>query len=169
MIDLHVASTFLDDDPLANLDVGAGQAVIEALAVAVYADADTNVEEETELHAILTNLSWSWSHQLVADEYIPKAMRLAKSVSSDQSRLYFLAEHIAERIDPGAYEHLFRLLIRITTADGDINRQEKLMLGAFSYAFRIPEPRALTLFDQALRRLRKQRLSRARGGAAERT
>ena len=72
----------------------------------------------------------------------------------DEEALTDLADEIADRLPEPVFEAVYRMMVDITTSDGEVNDDERLVLGAFAYAFGLSDDRMAEIYDEALREAR---------------
>ena len=137
--------------PFDDVDGDEARAIVDALALAVYADQEINEEEEAEIVALVRAMKWAWAEPLLDDGYVTEALDQAEKIVEDDDGVKEAARDIAERLHDGRYVYLFEMLARIVAADREVTYAETDFMLAFSEAFDIPPPVAADIVDHAER------------------
>lgn len=122
--------------PFDDVEVEEAHAIVDALALAVYADQEIGDDEEKEINELVGEMQWSWAVNLLSDGYVSEALSKAKTIV-DEERVPEAAATIAKAIHDGRYPYLFEMLARIVVVDREVTYSETDFINAFAEAFGI--------------------------------
>lgn len=134
--------------PFDDVDESEARAVVDSMALAVFADGEINDDEEIEINELVSEMRWSWAEDLLADDYVKTSLAKAQEIVASND-LAAAAKSIAERLDDGRYHYLFEMLARIIASDGTVEDSEKSFLMVVASEFEISEATADDIIDVA--------------------
>lgn len=134
--------------PFDDVDAAEARAIVDALALAVYADHEINDDEEIEINELVSEMQWSWADDLLSEGYVAMALTKAKEVVDDDG-VAEAAGDIADVVDDGRYPYLFEMLARIVVADREVTYSETDFIAAFAAAFEMDPALAAEIVEDA--------------------
>jgi hypothetical protein len=148
----EILQSWLTDRDIQELGGSEVRAVIDALALAVYADFEVNIEEEVELESLLMALPRP-TGGTDREAEMEEAKTWAANVESAESLSAFI-DSVATRLPKKVYDKVYAMVVTITVADRELLPDEETVLAAFAEGFGISERRAAEITAGTLRRLR---------------
>ena len=140
---------WMTDRDLQDLTRGEVDAVIDALAMGVFADFEVNSYEEDEFSALLTALTWGRQSSGTFQAQAETARFKAQAMGSEEALEDFAAD-IASRLPKTVVEKVYSMLASIAAADNELNSDEEAVLAAFANAFGIGADRADAIYKRTL-------------------
>lgn len=141
--------TWRNDEALESLVAEEAEAIIDALAMAVYADFEYNEYEAEELAELVSSMPWAWAQELDERSYSVTALELAAEVQTEDA-LTTYCNKVAEQLPEEVYPTVYRMMVDITTSDGEVNEDERLVLAAFAYALALSDDEADAIYNAGL-------------------
>ena len=150
----RIAHRWSSDPVLRDLDVEDAQHVIDAIALAVFADMEIDESEEETLEELVDQLVLpaSWSEAVELRAYAAASCREA-ALMSGFDMLRERALDIGARIPVEAQPQVFSMLVAVTVADREMAEGEGELLTAFVEAFELSEDEAEQIYEETLEAL----------------
>ena len=124
-----VFSQVFSDELLAELDQEQCEALVDAIAIAVYADFDASEDEELEAKLLLNDLPLAWENAEAAEHYLDQAMRRASRLPDHELKDAIV--DVADRIPAEAWPKVYEFVAAVVYADQDRNLDEDVVLRTF--------------------------------------
>ncbi len=146
---------WLTDRDLMDLSDGEVLAVVDALALAIYADFSVNRFEDDAFESLVTALTWGrGGEDGPLDRPVEVARMRAGAVTTPEA-LDAFAANVAGRLPASALEKVYSMIVTIAVADNEIKSEEEDLLSSFAGAFGIKAERAEAIYRATLRALNK--------------
>ena len=128
------------DDALRELDAAGCEAIIDALALVMYADDEASFLELSELELLLHALPWALSAPGEVERYTEQAVRRAQSLRSASARHAQVSDIAARLPSPHARKQTLMMAAAMAQANFHTSVAERALLMALADAFVLPRP-----------------------------
>ena len=136
----------LDAADFSAMDDAQRLAVLEALVVGVIADGQINADETRRFDEIVLGLPWGFDRAVLGAMIQGAHERLAGLKTAVDIHDYLVS--LAKRLPSEAVrEKVIFTMATLMSSDGDFNRAEKNVVGAFVMAFGIPSDRVVAITE----------------------
>lgn len=137
------------EDALRELDHAGCEAIIDALALVMYADDEASFLELSELELLLHALPWALSAPGEVERYTEQAVRRAQSLQGAQAR-HAQVSDIADRLRSArARKQTLAMAAAMAQANFHTSVAERALLMALADAFELPRPIASAILSDA--------------------
>lgn len=141
------AAQTLTKEELASLSPDQQDAVLEALVVAVVADAHVGADEVARFNKEIDRIPWAQPKEAIVEK-AQAAQAKVMALKTDEERIALL-KSIAGRLSAAPVaEKTVGMMARVMTADGTASPTDKNVLAAFALAFGIPAERLAAITTQ---------------------
>jgi hypothetical protein len=148
----RIERRWLADDAIQALTIPQTHTLIQAMALAIYANHRRGHTEEDTFDALLLTLPCGWGEIRELDEYAVRACKEAALIGDEallDSRISEVAAATPEAVRP----QLFAMLIALTVADRVLDPEEIHALNRFAAAFGFDDARTEALYSDTLEAL----------------
>jgi len=140
---------WLADRDLQELSPDHTRAIIDALALAVYADLNVDEQEEEAFDSLVLSLPCGWSEVEDLDIHASKAVKAAATIGSVEG-LRARANEIAATIPEHVRDQVFSMLIAVAVADLEMHEHEVTALTVFGEAFGFDQAKADMIYADTI-------------------
>ena len=146
---------WLTDRDLQDLAEAEVKAVIDALALALYADFKINTCENDEFESLLMVLSWGRDPSAFDSARYAEVARMKAGAVKDPEALDAYARDVAARLHGTVREKCYSMIVTLTVADNELSTDEEDVLRTFAKAFDIDDARSEAIYQATLKALNK--------------
>lgn len=134
----------LTKEELASLSPDQQDAVLEALVVAVVADAQVGTDEVARFNKEIGSIPWAQPKEAIVEK-AQAAQARVMAIKTDEERIALMKSIAARLPEAPIAEKTVGMMARVMTADKIASPTDKNVLAAFALAFGIPAERLATL------------------------
>lgn len=145
---MKLAGQMRGDPVLKDLDEEQVEAVIQVLALAVYADAEVGLMEKTEFDDMMVKLPWMEDKETKVETLTKRAMARAKEARADDAIREMAGEAATRLGEPAVRERVYRMAATIACVDLHLHPDESRVLKHLAEAFAIDEGDAQRIIEE---------------------
>ena len=143
----RIEKRWIRDAALQGLNVEEAGAVIDALALAVYADLSAQGAEEQAFDSASMSLPFGWAETKALSERAKKAGSSAAALKTEAEVLARVSVSAAD-IPKAVHEQVFGMIVAILVADRQLEDSEAALLTTFAHAFALSEEKAHGVYEE---------------------
>lgn len=113
--------------------------VLDVAVGALLADGDPEEVDVSIVEADLLEVPWGWSESQTAEKVASSLERVAEKCTPEES-MVFLRQAVEVLTDPNVRAKTLALAMRLAFVDGELTKNEDLVLSTFATAFEVPLP-----------------------------
>lgn len=136
----EIADKLVHDAHLESLSAAQCEAVIDVLALTLYADDEANVLERAEFEQLLHRLPLAFDDHTLLDAKAGAAILRAESITDDAGRLEALAGISRVLTDAGVRRRVLKMCAQLAFADFEANPAEHRIITMIGESFEVPKP-----------------------------
>lgn len=143
----------LNEGMTENVSDAQAQAVSDALFCVMFADGEANDEEHESLTQQLEAVPWFKERgraktKKIFDNSVATVQRLMSPAAGRRDVRRAFREIAAQLESEALRERTFRIGVALVYADGDVNDEERAVVGTFAEEFGLDEDRMTTIIDE---------------------
>ena len=142
----RIEQRWITDKDLQDLSVDQARCVIDALALAVFADLESDSDEAVAFESTSMSLPFGWGEIEELGAYADTVSRLVAKLTTEADILARVQE-VASAIPEQVREQVFGMIVAIAVADRELHDSEAALLTAFAGAFAFDEDTARGIYD----------------------
>ena len=140
---------WLKDAELQALELEQVKAIIDALALTMYADFSSDDQEQGAFTSMMLSLPCGWADTAELSDYAEEAREAASKLSSNEELLAH-AKEIAGRIPESVRRQAFEMSVALTIADRELTMGEAAVLSAFGEELGFDEASSIEIYEEIL-------------------
>ncbi len=145
----RIEKRWWNDPALQALSVEDAKAVIDALAIAMYADFEREADEETAFERAMDSLPGNWNDIEELSNYANGAADRAAALR-DSNAIVEQIQKVAAKLPAAVHRQTFGMIITVMVSDRELEGAEGEAISAFARAIGLDENQAREVYTETL-------------------